>query len=204
MFNEQMKPLIACHDCDLLQYKVPLKPDQSAQCIRCAAVLSRQKKDALNRTLAFSISGLVLFILANVFPFMTFQFEGRAQINNLITGVFDLFDKGMLGLSFLVFLTSIMAPLIKLLGMIYILLPLKFNKTPWKLKTVFRAIQTLSPWAMMEVYLLGVFVAYVKLSDLAEVLPGIALFSFASLILMTAAADYSWDPEIVSERLSSN
>ena len=199
-----MKPLIACHDCDLLQYKVPLKPDQSAQCIRCAAVLSRQKKDALNRTLAFSISGLVLFILANVFPFMTFQFEGRAQINNLITGVFDLFDKGMLGLSFLVFLTSIMAPLIKLLGMIYILLPLKFNKTPWKLKTVFRAIQTLSPWAMMEVYLLGVFVAYVKLSDLAEVLPGIALFSFASLILMTAAADYSWDPEIVSERLSSN
>jgi paraquat-inducible protein A len=199
-----MKPLIACHDCDLLQYKVPLKPEQSAQCIRCDAVLFHKKKDALDRTLSFALSGLIFFILANFFPFMTFQFEGRAQINNLITGVFELFDKGMLGLSILVFLTSIMAPLIKLLGMIYVLLPLKFNRTPWKLKTVFRAIQTLSPWAMMEVYLLGVFVAYVKLSDLAEVIPGIALYSFAGLILITAAADHSWDPEIVSERLNPN
>lgn len=197
-----MKPLTACHDCDLLQYRVPLGTGQVAKCMRCDAVLFRYKKLALDRTLSFSLSGLILFSLANVFPFMTFQFEGRAQINTLISGVFELFDNGMLGLSILVFVTSILAPLIKLLGMVYVLLPLKFDITPWKLKTVFRAIQTLSPWAMMEVYLLGVFVAYVKLADLAEVIPGVALFSFLGLILITAAADHSWDPEIVSERLS--
>jgi paraquat-inducible protein A len=197
-----MKSLVACHDCDLLQSKVLLGKKQVAKCIRCDAVLSQHKQDALNRTLAFSLSGLIFFTLANVFPFMTFQFEGRAQINTLISGVLELFDNGMLELSILVFLTSILAPLIKLLGMVYVLVPLKLNKTPWKLKTVYRAIQTLTPWAMMEVYLLGVFVAYVKLADLAEVIPGIALYSFAGLILITAAADYSWDPEMISERLA--
>jgi len=197
-----MKPLIACHDCDLLQHKIPLGVEQISKCIRCDAILSHHKRNTLDRTLALSLSGLILFTLANVFPFMTFQFEGRAQINTLISGVIELFDSGMLELSILVFLTSILAPLIKLLGMVYILVPLKFNKTPWKLKSVYRAIQTLSPWAMTEVYLLGVFVAYVKLADLAEVIPGVALFSFASLILITAAADYSWNPEMVSEKLA--
>lgn len=199
-----MKSLIACHDCDLLQYKLPLAPKQIATCVRCDAVLLRQKSHALDHTLAFSLSGLIFFTVANVFPFMTFEFEGRAQVNTLISGVFELYDKGMLGLSLLVFLTSILAPLIMLLGMVYVLLPLKFNKTPWKLKPVYRAIQMLSPWAMMEVYLLGVFVAYVKLADLAEVIPGIALFSFAGLILITAAADHAWDGELVSKRLEAN
>ena len=196
-----MSSLIACHDCDLLQNKILLGKKQTLKCIRCDAVLSQHKHDSINRTLAFSLSGLVFFTLANVYPFMTFQFEGRAQINTLISGVFELFDNGMLQLSILVFLTSILAPLIKLLGMTYILVPLKLNKIPWKMKTVYRGIQALTPWAMLEVYLLGVFVAYVKLADLAEVIPGVALFSFASLILITAAADYSWDPELVSKRL---
>lgn len=198
-----MKSLIACHDCDLLQYRLPLAHEQIAKCIRCDAVLFRQHKHTLDHTLSLSIAGLIIFIVANVFPFMTFEFEGRVQVNTLISGVFEFFEHEMLGLSMLVFLTSIMAPLVKLLGMVYILLPLKFNRTPWKMKSVFRVIQTLSPWVMMEVYLLGVFVAYVKLADLAEVIPGVALFSFAGLILIMAAADHSWDPELVSKRLGS-
>ena len=106
-----------------------------------------------------------------------------------------------LGLSLLVFGTSIFIPLLKLAGMAWLLFPLHLGRRPWKLAPVFRLVQSLHPWAMMEVYMLGVLVAYVKLSDLATIVPGIALYSFATLILLTAAADACWNPDSVWERL---
>ena len=143
----------------------------------------------------FTLAGLIFYILANVYPFMTFDLEGRTQENNLITGVKELYQHEMLGLSILVFLTSVLVPLLKLSGMAYLLFPLRFNRRPWKFASIFRMVQSLHPWAMMEVYMLGVLVAYVKLSDMATIIPGIALFSFAILIFITAAADAYWDPD---------
>ena len=167
---------IACHDCDLLQRKIPIEIGAVARCTRCGAELYRQKRDSLEHTLMFTLAGLIFFILANVYPFMTFELEGREQQNTLATGVKELYENGMLGLSILVFLTSIAFPLLKLSGMAWLLLPLRQGRRPWKLAPVFRMVQTLHPWSMMEVYMLGVLVAYVKLSDLATIVPGIALY----------------------------
>jgi len=193
--------LIACHDCDLLQQKSPIKNGQVAKCVRCAAVLYCRKSNSLDLTLMFTLAGLIFYILANVYPFMTFDLEGRTQENNLITGVKELYRHEMVGLSILVFLTSVLVPLLKLSGMAYLLFPLRFNRRPWKFFSIFRMVQSLHPWAMMEVYMLGVLVAYVKLSDMATIIPGIALFSFAILIFITAAADAYWDPDAFWDHL---
>jgi paraquat-inducible protein A len=193
--------LIACHDCDLLQHKRPIQNGQVAKCVRCEAVLYCRKRNSLELTLMFTLAGLIFYILAHVYPFMTFNFEGRAQENNLITGVKELYRHEMVGLSILVFLTSVFVPLLKLSGMAYLLFPLRFNRRPWKFDPIFRMVQSFHPWAMMEVYMLGVLVAYVKLSDMAEIIPGIALFSFATLIFITAAADAYWDPDAFWDRL---
>ncbi len=199
--NTNVAPLIACHDCGLLHHERLLPDSTAAKCTRCGAVLYRQRRDSLDRTLMLTVTGLVLFVLANVYPFMTFKMEGREQQNTLFTGVKELYDAGLWILAVAVLCGSILVPLLKLLGTLYVLLPLKLGRRPWKLAWAFRAVEILRPWAMMEVYLLGVLVAYVKLSELATIKLGIALYSFVALIVVMAAADSSLDPRIVWNRL---
>jgi paraquat-inducible protein A len=197
------EPLIACHDCDLLYGMVPLSDGASAKCLRCGAVLYREKSNSLDRTFAFTVTGLVLFAFANAYPLMTFELEGRSQANRLISGVFDLFSQGMWELASLVFLTSILAPAIYLLGMLYVLLPLRLDRQPWMVASVFRFVQRLRSWAMLEVYALGILVAFVKLADFGTVEPGIALYAFFLLIFALYAADISLDPRAVWSRVEA-
>ena len=195
--------LIACHDCDFLYRRHPLQFGERATCSRCGALLYQKKRDSLDRTLMLSLAALILFVLANVYPFMTFKISGRVQVSHLITGVEELYAQGFMELSVLVLLASILLPLIKILGTLYILLPLKLNRRPWKAPQIFRLIEALGPWVMMEVYLLGVIVAYVKLVDMATIVLGIALYSFAALIVLVAAAGMTLDPDEVWERLEA-
>jgi len=195
--------LIACHDCDFLYRKHPLRYGERATCKRCGALLYQKKRDSLDRTLTLSLTALILFVLANVYPFMTFKIGGRVQVSHLITGVEELYEQGFMELAVVVLLASILLPLIKILGTLYILLPLKLNRRSWKAPQIFRFIEALGPWAMMEVYLLGVIVAYVKLIDMATIVLGIALYSFMALILLVAAAGATLDSEEVWERLET-
>jgi len=192
--------LIACHECDLLQHIPRQRQGGKAYCRRCNAVLHRSVRDSLDRTLALTFAGLVLFIVANSFPFLSFKMQGQVTQTTLATGVIDLYRQGMWELALLVLLTSIVVPLLQLLLLIYVLLPIKFNRTPWKLAQVFRFQQSLGPWGMMEVFMLGILVAVVKLVEMAQIVPGLALWSFALLIFVLAGAAASLDPEIIWER----
>jgi len=100
-----------------------------------------------------------------------------------------------------VFGVSILAPLLKVLGLLYVLLPLRFHRRLPHSTRVFRMVETLRPWAMTEVYMLGILVAVVKLADLASIEPGLALYSFTALILFMAAADAALEPHEIWERL---
>ncbi|MBW2174187.1 MAG: paraquat-inducible protein A [Deltaproteobacteria bacterium] len=201
--------MIACHECDML-HRVRTVPDGSvAQCMRCGAVLYQQKKDSLDRTLAFTIAGLILFVIANTYPFLAIKSEGLMQQTTLMTGVKELYAQRMEALALLVLFTSILAPAVHLVGMLpavhlvgmlYVLLPLKFNRLPRMLPRVFRLVQSLQPWGMMEVFMLGILVSVVKLAKTAKVVPGIALYSFLVLIFVMAASTASLDPKLIWKR----
>ena len=193
--------LIACHECDLLHRVKPVDDEHTAKCVRCGATLYQERKNSVDRTLALAFTGLVLFVISNVFPFMSFELEGRSQDNTLISGVIEMYRSGLWGLAMVVLLMSIIFPLVKIVGILYVLIPLKMNKRPWMLAKSFRMLDLLHPWGMTEVYMLGVFVAYVKLSDLATITPGIALYSFGVLLIVSAAATASLDPRIVWEKV---
>jgi paraquat-inducible protein A len=193
--------LIACHECDLLQHIPHQRQGGMLYCRRCNAVLHRSVRDSLNRTLALTLAGLVLFIVANAFPFLSFKMQGQVTQTTLATGVIDLYLQGMWELALLVLLTSILVPLLQLVLLLYILLPIRFGRTPWRLAQVFRFHQSLGPWGMMEVFMLGILVAVVKLVEMAQIIPGLALWSFALLIFMLAGAAAALDPEIVWERV---
>jgi len=192
--------LMACHECDLLQTIQPLMGKASAKCYRCEAVLYSRKPDSLERTLAFTLAGLILFALAVSFPFLSFKIGAQIQQTTLITGVKVLFEQGLAGLATVVLLTTILAPMLQLLGLLYVLLPLKLGRPAYKLPLVFRWTHTLQPWSMMEVFMLGILVSMVKLMKMAQIIPGISVYAFLALIFVLAAASASLDPHAVWER----
>ena len=193
--------LIACHDCDLLQH-IPRQRQGAVETVTHAAMQDGVTTPAVGfPALALTFAGLVLFIVANSFPFLTFKMEGQETQTTLATGVIDLYQQGMWEIALLVLLTSMLVPLLQLLLLIYVLLPIKFSRTPWMLAPVFRFQQSLGPWGMMEVFMLGILVAVVKLVDMAQIIPGLALWSFALLIFMLAGAAAALDPEIIWERV---
>ena len=193
--------LIACHECDLL-HRIPVQQGSGvARCRRCNALLHRSVRNSLDRTLALTFAGAILFIVANSFPFLAFKLQGQETQTTLISGVKDLYDQGMWEISILVLLTTIIVPLMQLLFSLYVLLPLKFNRIPWKMASIFRITNELQPWSMMEVFLIGILVSVVKLVGMAQIIPGLALWSFALLIVILAAASVNLDPQIVWKRV---
>lgn len=178
-----------------------LRDGERAICSRCGAVLYRKKRNSLDYTLVFSFTALILFFMANAFPFLTFKYEGRVQESVLLTGVKELFVQDMWAVAILVLTVSMIIPLLKIMGMVYVLLPLKMNQRPWHAARMFRIVEALHPWAMVDVYMLGVIVAMVKLNDFSTIVPGAALYSFGALLISMAAAGAALNPHDVWERL---
>ncbi|PXW84944.1 paraquat-inducible protein A [Nitrosomonas sp. Nm84] len=193
--------LMACHECDLL-----LRVDHSfeegvVKCPRCAAVLLKHKRHSLDLTLAYTMAGLILFAISNVFPIIGFQFERQSTETILLSGVQELLDQNMRLLAGLVFITTILAPFTLLVTLLYVFLPLKFNRIAPYTAEVFRFTSALRPWSMMEVFMLGILVSVVKLVAIATIIPGVALWSFGILIFVLAATTSSLDPDLVWEKL---
>ena len=180
-------PLIACHECDLLQREAPLPRGGVARCGRCGAELYRNHPQSLEHTLALTAGAVVLFVVANAFPIVGLALEGQVIHTTLFNTVRTLWDQQMRPVAVLVFLTTIAMPALELFAIAYLLLPLRVGRVPPCFAQVFRMLQSVRPWGMVEVFMLGVLVSLVKLAHLAGVVAGIALWSFAALMLLMAA-----------------
>ena len=201
--SQTSRALIECHDCGLILRPKSLPKGGRAKCPRCGSGLYRRTDRAIDYAIALNTAGLVLFAVACLFPFMTFKLEGRVQTSTLVTGVMEFWDQGLWPLAILVSAVTIVIPLAKMLATLTVLVPLRFNLRFRGLGPLFRAVEVMHPWAMMEVFMLGVLVAYVKLTDLATLELGRALFAFCVLIIVLAAAEASIEPRDVWARLGS-
>ncbi len=192
---------IACHQCDLICSLPSLPEPTSARCIRCGGLLLQTKPNSIDRTLALLIAGLTLFALACNFPFLALSSGGSLQETTLLTGVRILYQQGMPGLATLVLLTCILIPLVQMLALLYVVGPLKFNRIAPLSALIFRGYRKLQPWGMMEIFLLGILVALVKLGAMATIVPGLALIAFAALIFVLAAVLSVLSPQLIWDRL---
>lgn len=192
---------VACHACDLLQ-RLPFVPDGGkVLCHRCGAVLYEKRKNSLDRTLALTLTGLILFFLSNTFPMLTIKNEGLFQEMTLVAASTELYFQNKPALSILVGLTCVFVPFIQLTALLCVLVPIKLNRRPGISATIFRYFRKLQPWGMMEVFMLGILVAIVKLGKMATIIPGISLFSFAALIFIIAGTAAVLDPHLVWSRI---
>ena len=194
---------IACDECDLLEAVPPLRENARASCRRCGALLYRRRLRSIERTLALTIAGLILLGIANAYPFLGFELQGDLIQTTLMGGVELLYKNDKFAIAAVVFFTAVLVPVLQLSAEFYVFLPLFLNRRPRELSKVFRWIQRLQPWAMIEVFMLGILVSIVKLSQLATIVPGVALWAFALLIVVLAALSAVMDPAEVWRRLEA-
>ena len=198
---KELERLVACHECAAIYRRTPIPERASAHCLRCGALLYRQIADTLNRTLALNLAALMLWIMANLYPFLGLQVAGVYQENLLLTGGWALYEYGMGELGLVVFLTSVIFPLINIVGMLYLLLGVTMGFVPSQTGRVFQAIKLLEPWSLISVFMLGTLIAIVKLQDLAQVVPGFSLAAFTALLIVYAMARSSFDATTFWQRI---
>ena len=193
--------LIACHSCDGTHRIVPVPEGGKALCRRCGALLYRNLPRSLDHSAALYLAALILFLLANTFPFVALKYGDRLEQSLLISGGFALQQTGMGELGLLVVLTSVVFPFLTICGMLYLLLPLRVGIRPPWMTPVWRLVRALSPWSLIGVFMLGLLVSVVKLQDLAVIVPGVAFYAFIGLLVVSAAAVASFDPAALWPRM---
>jgi paraquat-inducible protein A len=191
--------LRACPGCGLFQHVPALGPRMVARCPRCNTMLRRTGADPMTSAFALSLAALGLLIISCATTLMTVSTAGMYHSANMFSGPQDLRSHGMWELALVVLFTTVMAPILKLLMTIYVLAGLRMTVPPLHLRKVFAWVEHLRPWSMIEVYLLGVAVAYVKLSGLVHIDLGTGLYAIGALLLTMIAADASLDRQAVWE-----
>ena len=193
--------LVACHDCGKLHGVPPTDSRNDFHCTRCNADLGNFDAD-LTPSLALYLAALMTFVLANCLPIMSMTLEGRTQECSLLSASWALWRADMHFLGGLVFFTGTLAPALKIGSMLYVLIPMRFGGRLPFTSHVFRIGASTAPWAMMEVYLLGIIVAYVKMSELAHISVSLAMFAYAATVLLEVAGQGKLEPMTVWHRLS--
>lgn len=184
--------LIVCEECDAVYQRPRLGRAELAHCLRCGAELDRDTGGRLEQLLPLTIGALILFVLANVFPIVTIELQGLSADTTLMGAVIALSRDGMSEVALLVLATTLLFPLIQLAVMFYLLLPASRQHRPPGFVLLLRLMQAARPWGMIEVFMLGILVALIKLSNMAEVIPGPALWSFGALtVLLTVVVSFN-------------
>ena len=186
-----------CQHCGLLQHVPRLVAPAAVACAQCHVTLRRVQVNSLGRALAFSLTGLALFGLACFMPLMRVSTSGIILGADIFSGPRRLDQQGVWELALVVLFTTVAAPFLKLSGISYVLLALRLKRPPAHLGRIFGWVAKLSAWSMVEVYLLGVFVAYVKLVDIVHIDVGIAVYALVGLMVATIATDAFLDRQAV-------
>lgn len=194
--------LVACHECDLLMRKPELAHGEKALCSRCGYELYAHRHNVVQRSLALVIAALLLFVPANFLPIMQLNLLGQSSQDTVWSGVLGLFNSGMQGVAVIVFLCSMGIPLLKLLCQLTVLLSIHFDVGRSYGLLLYRIYHHLRDWGMLEVYLMGVLVAIVKLADMAAMTIGIGLACFVALLLVQVWLEVVMSPHQIWQALS--
>lgn len=199
--NNYHGPLIICHGCDALQHVPDLAPGNVVTCIRCGFRLLSSPKGGLDKQLALTLSTMILFIIANVYPVLTIQVAGIERSATITETAMRFFHQGSPELAAIVWLSSVFIPGFVIFGLFYVLLSIRFQFGWTFTRKILVWITHLLPWAMMDVYLLSVFVGLVKLTSLASVDLNEGFYALLFVIYFYAATIASIEPYLLWQQM---
>ncbi len=182
--------LIACPVCDVLHRDQGIPNRRIARCACCGSVLAAPKSGAMTRVTMLSVTGLILLVAAAGFPFLELRTQGLSHRASVFDAVLAFSQGPMAVLSVATAFLIVLLPAARFSALIYTLAPMALGWRPAKHAVdVYRWAERIKPWAMAEIFIIGVAVALVKVSGLARVELGPAFWSFAALLLITVATD---------------
>jgi len=192
-----MDTIVACQTCGLVQRVDRLPEAWAAYCPRCGFRLVHRLPNSRLRTFVFSLAALILYFPANIYPIVTANYHGMHSETTILEGIRSLFQNQEYAIGGLVFFTSILSPIVKIIGMLLITVTL--NWPHWrKFRTwTYEIIRIIDPWNMLEVYLLAISVAMIEMGRVASVYPGRGVFSFTCVVALTLLAALSFDPRLI-------
>ncbi len=183
----------ACIHCDLPLAIGELRGGQRALCPRCGQLISACIQDALQRALAFALAAVVLLVLSNAFPFLSLKASGLESVMTIPATAADLHRDGYTALAVLVLGVIVVVPGAVLAVVLALVIPLlQRRNVPWLLPAG-RLIFQLSPWSMVEVFIIGVIVSLVTIHHMATVVIGLSFWSYVGFSLCFVAAMASLD-----------
>ena len=200
--------LIACEECDALHRRSSVDgigeqtddvvpSGRHYECRRCGATLGLARHATFDLPLSLALAGLVALVIAHTNNILAIEIQGQVRSATLWAAAWTLYEDGAWFMSGLVLFTTLLNPLIELGAVAYVLLPLRTGQQAPGFDLVLRAMQAVRPWVMVEVFMLGVLVAYVKLNGLASVVPGPGLWAFGAVMILAAAMASAFDREHV-------
>ncbi len=191
-----------CPGCGLFQVVPALATDMRADCQRCGTGLRRTRRNPLPRALALNLGALMLFGVLWTAMLMKVSASGIVHESDLLAGPTELFRRGLWPVGLVVGFTTAFAPLGKFGATAYVLLGLRSSRRFPNIRGAFLFARKMSIWAMLDVLLLGVFVAYTKLGDLVHIEVGPAVYALGVLTVVTVWADNVLDPDAVWDEIS--
>ena len=176
--------LVLCECCDAAYRRVPLQPHATARCARCGKPLYRNVRTDLDVMLALTITAFVVFLVANAYPLMTLEVGGKYSEASLWDMIVDTYESNVSPLAVVAALTVFFFPLLQIGLYAWVLLPLRRGRVPVVFIGLMHALRQMRPWTMVEVFMLGLLVAVVKLGNMATATPGLGLWGFAVLTVL--------------------
>lgn len=193
---------MVCSVCGLGHEEVELPRGTVARCVRCDASMGGSGlRRSLHLTAAFSLAAMILYVPANLFPIMRLEMYGAVSEATAWDGARRLFRAGDVWIGIIVFLASIVIPLVKLIGL-FVLVGMTYVKTEKSRKLrawMARAIDVIGRWAMLDVFVVAILVSLVKLQSLATIRPGEGVLAFTGVVVCTLIASASFDSRLIWE-----
>ena len=193
--------LLSCHTCGLVSR--PPATTASVRCPRCGVALRPRIPRSLSRSWAFLAAAIMLYLPANLLPIMHVTSLGQTRSDTIMSGVDFLMMHGMWPLALIVFIASVLVPVSKIVILVYLLLSVQMRSQsrPRDRTRLYRFTEFVGRWSMVDVFVVTVLVALVRLGNAAEVeaAPG-ALF-FAGVVILTMLAARTFDPRLIWDNL---
>jgi paraquat-inducible protein A len=190
-----------CLGCGLLQSVPSLAPGTSAQCSQCSTTLRRTSTHRLDHIISLTLAAFILLVVMCSTTLMSVQTAGIAHVASLFSGPVELFRRDMAELAAAVLFVTVVAPFARLTGMIYVLVRSHEASPPRHLRRIFALVIKLRPWTMIDVFVFGVFVAYVKLGALVTIGLAAGVYALLALTVVLVWIDSAFDRETLWERL---
>jgi paraquat-inducible protein A len=191
----------SCHDCGLLT-RLRAGRTHGALCPRCGAELHLRKPRSLERTWALAIAAALCYLPANLLPIMTVTSLGKSESDTIMSGVIYFLESGDWPLAVIIFTASIFVPVMKL-GILFFLLVSVHRGSAWRpvdRTRMYRLTEAIGRWSMVDVFVITIMVALVRLGNLATIEASAGAVFFGAVVVLTIFAAESFDPRLIWDR----